>query len=74
MLECPRVEFSGLDHGGGLVMPPAELGALVDPDRLRVAKFRADPFQRSDDILGPIAEAGIDSLSTAVGFQAIVAE
>ena len=37
-----------------------ELGALIDPDRLRVAQFRADLLQRGDDILGPVAEARID--------------
>ena len=36
-----------------------ELGALINPDRLRIAQLRADAFQCGDDVLGPIAEARI---------------
>jgi len=35
-----------------------ELRALIDPDRLRIAMLAADPFERGDDILAAIAEAG----------------
>ena len=34
--------------------------ALVDADRLRIAVLPAHPFERGDDVLAAIAEAGID--------------
>lgn len=33
---------------------------LHDPDRFRIAQLRADPFERGDDALGLVVEAGID--------------
>jgi len=60
-LPWPReVERDALGIGPQVEIAADELGALVDPDRLRIAQFRADPFQRGDDVLGPIAEARID--------------
>ena len=32
------------------------LAALVDPNDLRIADRRADPFERLDDVLTPVAE------------------
>lgn len=44
----PEIEVTGDD-----------LRALVDPDRLRIAHFPADLFQRFNHILTPVVELGI---------------
>lgn len=56
-----EVQCDALGIGSQVEVAADELGPLIDPDRLRIAQFRADPLQRGDDILGPVAEAGIDS-------------
>ena len=56
-LPWPReVERDALGIGPQVEIAADELGALIDPDRLRIAQFRADPFQRGDQVLSPIAD------------------
>lgn len=55
----------GVQRDAALVRPEVEvtrdeLGALVDPDRLRIARLRAGPFEHGNDVLRPVAEAWVD--------------
>jgi len=46
--------------GPDIAISRDELGALIDADRLRISVLSAHPFERGDDVLAAIAEAGID--------------
>jgi hypothetical protein len=50
-----RVQRDALRVGPEIEVPADKFGALIDPDRLRIAGRDKNPFQRRDDVFGPIA-------------------
>ncbi len=55
-----EVEGHAMEVGPEVEVAGDELGALVDPDRLREPDFGADPIERRDDVAGAVAEPRID--------------
>ena len=49
-----------LHIGPEIEVPAGELGSLIDPDRLRIARGYADAFKGRNHVFGPIAEPWID--------------
>lgn len=64
MPKAGRAKRSQLEDHALLISPEVEvpsdeLGALIDTDRLGIADAPADPLERQNDVLSPIAEARI---------------
>jgi hypothetical protein len=55
-----EVQGNAVGVGPQVQVPGDELGALVDPDGLRIAQSGLGSVQRLDDILRPAGKTGID--------------
>ena len=55
-----EVQCDAMGVGPQVQVPGYELGALIDPNRLRIAQPTASPLQGLDDVFRPVGEPGID--------------